>query len=878
MIKNLQTICNFISYEVYEIGDMANPHELNGAISSINEAKNYFASYDFSKKYDLDTVADYYLVKKLIDLKKLSPYATDEYKEKIKLLDFYDGILKQFNEQQIAEFYNSFDFDIPDGYYGLIFVMYADLPKWLNKGVTEDAYEKAFVAHPYLIMSHYSAYNNVLSKYKKLYAALFSDENLKIFKNGLDSHFAEIAKKICKDKNFFDPTLKKKILQVFIDWADKIVSNTDKQNALHYQILYKEILEFFKDIAFAEYDKYKEAQKAVDNLSNEWLSESGQQISYEIPLKDVLVFFNNEKIDPAEKQLFLTHYKSEGELSHFCVPAMKKKNSPLLDFVSSPQDHNEHFTFSVLHSIAMAHQIYVAIFQIYLADDKYRNNYIELKNSFVEYILEALNMSMKPFKSQIALLDNKIENYIKLWKIKDPSLEDKEMAKDCGWKAMQFIETFLREIYVAIKREKKEFCDREKLTLGNALDYHDRKNPFNDIFPIQFMQYLNYMLATDVDDKGKRVGYNMRNNVAHTNQNIDDYNIVDTLMCIMIMTGIINSLFLYYNKIVVERSEKERARKKRIAEIDKKQNEALEQLQKLQDEVNELRQQLSDAQTHIMQGIVYPEAVKEFASRHIDITQLKESDVDKLAELKDFIIQYIKENLEGTEAYQKYKQILAKSDQKEWEFSLLFLKFYLEAEEERKEIFSKEYSAAIEELAKEGMFLYCMRLPDIPETLLLEDDKSKRREHLAELYSLQLKKIYGKYLEQDDSWARAISEVIDDIDNEQFDVSYLKLISMIAPLVEDLQEVYARFRENEGSEAVQFVVNGKPQNLQYYTSAIDRMLDYWGKIKQSMDGEEDAHYSKADCVGLLWMMNNIRELSSIISAANTLIKMYKVTQ
>ena len=69
MTNNLQEICKSISYEIYEIGDMANPHELNGAISSIDEAKNYFASYDFLKKYDLDRVADYYLVKKLIDLK-----------------------------------------------------------------------------------------------------------------------------------------------------------------------------------------------------------------------------------------------------------------------------------------------------------------------------------------------------------------------------------------------------------------------------------------------------------------------------------------------------------------------------------------------------------------------------------------------------------------------------------------------------------------------------------------------------------------------------------------------------------------------------------------------------------------------------------------
>ena len=105
---------------------------------------------------------------------------------------------------------------------------------------------------------------------------------------------------------------------------------------------------------------------------------------------------------------------------------------------------------------------------------------------------------------------------MQVWQIEKPSLEDKEIAKDCGWKAMQFIEAFLREIYVAIKREKKEFCDKEKLTLGNILDYHDGKNPFNDIFPVQFMQYLNYMLATDVDDKGKRVGLNMRNNVAHS--------------------------------------------------------------------------------------------------------------------------------------------------------------------------------------------------------------------------------------------------------------------------------------------------------------------------------------------------------------------------
>lgn len=876
MNNSLQKVLPTITYQIYDLYDMANSMELKQVLDNNDGLKTYFEKYDFSKDYNLDTIADYFLVKKIIDLKKLYPYATDEYKEKIRLLDYYDSILKKFEEKRIIDFYKKFDFNIPDGYYDLIFVIYADLPTRLN-ALNEETYIKAFSVSPYLILGYYSAYKKVLLKYKKLYFVLFSDDRINSFMESFDSRFVEIATNIGKDKNFFDAELKNKIINKFVDLADKIIANTDEKKALHYQIMYKSILAFFKAISYPEYEKYQSAKSTVDALTDKWLQEKGQTFSYKIPYKEIKANLDNDKIDPVQKQITLTHYSYNRNIEHFCVPAMTKKQDALFDLVSTPNDSNDHFSLSVIQGISIAHQIYSIVFQIYLGDERHRANYFEVQNGFIDYIFEALGLSFGQIESQLSLLNDKIEKYVKLWKNKDLSLEDKEQAKDCGWKVMQFIETLLRTIFIAIKRERKEFCDKDKLALGVLLDYHDPKNAFKGIFSDQLMQYINYMLTTDKDEKGQTVGLNLRNNVAHNNQSVEDYNIGETLLCIILLTGIVNSLFLHYNRIIIEKEKKEQQRKEKIVEITKKQDESLKRLQVLRDEANELRQKLFEAQTKIMQGIIYPETIKEFANRNIDINQISESDADKVEELKDFLVKYVKEKLEGTEEYKTYQEILAESDKKEYEFCLEFIKYYIEIDQDRKKIFSSEYLRAIDELAQEGLFFYNLRTPDIPETLVLESNKEKRRNNLVELYSLQLKKIYRNIMAKGDHNAKDITEIIEYLDNEQYDECYSKLYSMLKTVVNELKETFKIYEDIENKDTIQFIVNSKKQNLHYYTTAVKNILAYWDNNLSMIDWEdENIKRGKNDCIMLLWMFNNAKELSSIITAANHILR-YRIT-
>ena len=874
MTNNLQGLCNIFSYEIFDLSDLANSFDLKAVINSFNVAKEYFIDYDFSKEYDLNVVADYYLVKKICNFRKLLPYVTDEYRDKMGFLEYFEEILNKFQEDNIADFYNCFDFNIPSDYYGLIFVVYKDLPKRLGK-LDESTYEKAFNACPYLVLDYYSKYNNVLSKYKVLYKVLFSDEHLNAFISSFDSRFIEVAKRICKDQHFFDNDLKNKIIGEFVKLADTIIANTDIKNALQYQIWYKSLIEFLKDISYPEYDKYKSAQKDVEAQSDKWLHEYGHEFSFEIPVGEMKKQFDDPKTDPAIKQIYLTHTKNGQSFVHYCAPAMVDRHDAIFDLFSTPNAHNKHFPLSVIQALSTAHQIYLASLQVYLTDDKHRNDFLGVKKGFIEFIYNALDMNAKTIENQILLLDNNIEKYVSLLRKKSITLDDKEQARDCGWKVVQFIESFLREIYVAIKNERKEFCDKEKLKLGNLIDYRDSKNAFKGIFPDEFLQYLNFILTVDKDDDDKTVGFNIRNNLAHDNQSVEDYNIINTLLCILLLTGIINSLFIYYNEVIGEREKQEQKKRDRIASIIKRQNEDLLELQKLQDEANAMRKELSDAHNNMMAKIVYPSALQAFANGNVSKEELK--DVEKIKALKEFLSKYIKENLEGTTEYDNYKKILAQSDNKEIEFCLKFLKYYIDIDSDRKELFSLEYAKAIDDLASEGLFFNNLRTPDIPKTLLLNTDSKKRSEELAELYSMQLRKIYGNILRRGDLESKNISEIIDCFEDENFEDCNIKLVSIIKPEISNLEEAYSYYNSKDAEFGpILFKIDGETKSLEYYIAVVQKLINYWHtKLSDNLENKDQIKSqasSKLDCVKLLLMYSNIKEMVSLFAATNFLLK------
>ena len=202
---------------------------------------------------------------------------------------------------------------------------------------------------------------------------------------------------------------------------------------------------------------------------------------------------------------------------------------------------------------------------------------------------------------------------------------------------------------------------------------------------------------------------------------------------------------------------------------------------------------------------------------------------------------------------------------------------------DRKELFSAKYFDAIEELAKEGLFLFNLRTPDIPEKLLYENKGEKRIQELTELYSMQLRKIYRNIINRGGRDSKDISEIIDFLEDEQFEICYNKLKSTIEPEITILKKSYSFYTAHvKENGSVQFVINDQKRNINYYIKATEQIISYWHeKVSKSITDNsvyELKKYSKTDCVKLLLMLNNIKEFVSLLSTTNFILKNKKHLQ
>lgn len=870
MKSNLEEIMQHITYTPYTVNDWANSFEVKQIIDNLDNVKKYYEGYDFDGDYDLNKVADFFLVKKICRYRSFIPNVSLEYKERvINFLTYYESIYKKYDQTKIYKFYGSFNFQI-EGYLGLIFEIYKDLPNGINV-LTLDTYKRCVEKNPYLILDYYKLYKNVFYKYKELYEILFSNENIKNYCISLDSRFVEVSKEILKDKNIDNDDLKDKIIKAFKDKADIILKNTDLKNALHYQIMYKAILDFMKDIKYGEYAKYLDNKKTVEGLCGQWLDKEGQTFSYEIPIDEIKKYLNDKRVNPIKKQINLSHLREDNKLVHYSHQIMHAPKSLTDELCCSANELNEHFSMSILSSLSIYNQLFCTTLNLYIINKEHLNDYIDCIVSMIDYVCNALEINSLIFNSQVSNFENSLKEFVN---INDEAKKDeqkiKEQAKNFAFKIVQLMESILAKVYSVELDNRKVFYEPDRITLGILFQYTNSENPLLSILGKEFMQYLSYCLIHDTDDKGVRVGLNIRNDLAHTNDNLDNFTTGTTLLCLLLLTGVINSLFLYYNEIVVNRRNKEIEKNKQKEIVIKEQENSLAELQNLQNKINTLKGNLQKAYNEMMQEIVIPESLQAVAKQKDELRDEK-----KREELKEFLIKVVKEKLEGTDKYKKYCETLQESDNKEYEFHLKFLKFYIKIDADRKKLFSKEYFKAIEELAEQGLFFYNLRTPDLPDNLIFGRDRINR---ISELYSLQLRKVYRNIIARNDAIGKKIEEIILYFEDDDYENCGKQLLELVASQVDKLKSVFEYYIKKGD------VVD----NIEYYIETAKKALAYWDKINDKnninalsfnvvdFQSEEPLHIiSKKDCVGLLLYFNNVQELGIVFEAVNYVLELQK---
>lgn len=841
-----------LQYRQYSEKDLANPHELNIVNRHIDEVRAYFSSYDFNAAYSLENIADYCLVTK-IEKWDFKSYLTDEYKDifdKVKQ-DFKDFKAK-FCEKNIVLFLNNYDFTVPKDFgYDLCYAIYSILPKFY-KSLTEETYERAINKEPYLVLDLYDEYKSVFKKFPSLYAVLFSEDNLSAFLEHRMESLIRIGANICINKDFPSTDVQNKIKDAFDKLGKKILDNKDIDLALRYQITYKSVLKFFKAISSPRYNYYDEHRHIVDSLNNQWLEEKGHSVSYEIPFHEIKKQFDNPTIPWYLKQIMLTHSRNskEEKVEHFCVHAMQIGRTSLTELVSTNLDINDHFGAMTQQLISIYNNIYCNALNYYISHPEKWVNFYNNTENILSYIFKIINENFSQIQRQLQSLYKKGQEYLFNKELNEADKQD--AAIDFTQINITLIECILRIIYIAEKKEANSFYNPDKLTLGILLNYYDINNPLIKILTIELMQYLSYCLIRDKDEKGREVGLNLRNSIAHGNFDRDKFNNANGILALLLLTSAVNALFLYYNKVSVELNKEKFEQSKKQQEAIKIQNNKLTLLEKAIADGKELTEQLHK-QFKKIPGIE------------------KIDDNHDVEELRKQLQNLVNGEVQDSEEFKKYLEILNESDKNELEVCFRFIDYYIFLDATRKRLFSAKYNQSIEKLEEQGLFFCMMSTPDIPEEILFSDDNV---ELVGQLYALRLRDIFKNILSSDGQLAKCYDTAIGFFEDSCYKSCALTLMRNISGYIEELRKAILVYNSFEKIKAFDYYETAAAKILSYYTK-ITLPIEQWDAMSLNYDDiqKDNPAYNVTDldCVRLFLLMSATCELVSLFQAVDWLV-------
>lgn len=839
-----------IQYRDFTEKDLINPHELNIVNRHLDEVKTYFSAYNFDVVYSLNNIADYCLVMKIANW-NFKSVLTDEYQTVFdEIQNYFDTVLRQFQVKRVVDFLQSFDFDLRQDYgYDLSSAIYKMLPKY-SKSLSEDTYARAINQQPYLIFDDYDDYKTVFKNYPSLYDVLFSLDNLNGFIEDRLERMVQIGINICNNQAFPRADIKKRIQEIFNELGEKIVSNRDLNLALQNQIKYRGILQFFKGIASARFNYFDENQSAVDGLANQWVEEKGHEFSYELPFEEIKKQLDNPKIPWHLKQIMLTHSRDDknGKIEHFCTQAMNIGRTSLAEMlVTSNVPTNSHFGFVTQQILSLHHSLYMYSLRYYIGEKKRWENFCINTENIIRYIFRVANVDFKQIDTQFTFWKRKGERYLF-----GPAEDKRENAIDFTSDTVKLVERFLREVYIAEKKNAKSFYLADKITLGILLNYYDTNNPLTKIMPMNFMQYLSFCLITDKDEKGVEVGINLRNPLMHSVIDYDKFADSNGILSLLTFTGIVNELFLYYNAVDVKRNAENSDKEKQILAAIDLLNKTANELRQLTEEKEDLTRKLKK-QTAII-----------FALASIDENQ----DPDVLHRAIESAINGV---LKDTPEYAEYKEILKASDAKEVQCVLKYIEYYTLLDLSRKNLISDKYMERIEDLSEQGFFLQMMGTPDIPESILYKD---KNGETIGQLYALKLRELFNNVLNAQGEYSMCIENAIGLFEDGNYLACAQTLMQQLPNYINELKETLNFYRENGGVKRFVYY-NGVADKVLNYYSKLETPLENWdGKSLNYFDLQRDSQSYKVtdlDCVRLFMLTSSTAELNSFFAVANFIL-------
>ena len=533
--------------------------EVKSIIENPDVFDDLYSRYPLTELSSLDDYFLYLLSLKLVGLREVIPVLLqDAHKDIIsKLSDDAEKVLSVVGNGDVVKFINGSIQDIFDkdkSSHDVRFVT-LDLIAKFSTGISRNTFGFLCRGYGYLLIDRFDRFEKTFEQNPDLFESIYPTGHLNEINSFCVEKTLDIWSQILnKGKSNLKEIVVTRIA-VLAEDVKRLGETATIDNIMQVEWTIREFHLFLQRIKSPMANEFAEHAKAAAGLLSKNILERGQSFQYEIPVEEIIKDWQKRE-SWVVRLLYITHdYKSIDSDPVWVSRLSKEPESKhsLFDLVSSNVPTDDFFTMShqqmlsVMASVGTGVMIGIIRCQDTLLD------YLNLIASAISLIVEQLNAEGEQLQQDVGMLSAMVQLVANSSEIKNDAMHG--MCYGASMYTCAFSEKLLRILYKHLAKDEK-YVPLNNATIGLLLN--DKNSYMVSVFGRSHIRNISFFLQQTTPAS---IGQNIRNALAHwanvSTEAMTPFIVAKTLW---LFTDILNTVFWYCLKDVIERNPEEESR------------------------------------------------------------------------------------------------------------------------------------------------------------------------------------------------------------------------------------------------------------------------------------------------------------------------------
>ena len=543
-----------ISLRNFGSQDLGTGWEVKAVVENPDVFDGLYIRYPLTELSSLEDYFLYLLSLKLVGLREVIPVLLQDAHKVIisKLSDDAEKALSVVGNGDVVKFINGNIQDIFDKEktsHDVRFVT-LDLVARYSTGISRDTFAFLCRDYGYLLIDRFDQFEKTFEQNPDLFESIYPTGHL----DEINSFRVEKTLDIwCHILNKGKSSLKdpvEKRVAVLAEDIKALSETATIDNILQVEGTIRKFHLFLQRIQSPMANEFAKFAKAAADLLSKNILERGQSFHYEIPVEEIISRW--KKTENWEVRLLsLTHDLKSDEDALTCVSRLSREpeaKHPLFDFVSTNVPTDDFFTMSHQQILSIMASVGTGTMIGILRDQDTLLDYLNLVASAVQLIAEQLNVEGEQLQQDVGMLSALVQLVSNNLEVNNDATRG--MCYGASMYTCAFSEKILRILYLLLAKDER-YIPINKATFGELLVVSNTH--MVDIFGENHVKNLSFFLQRTAPSN---VGQNIRNTLAHwANVSTEAMTPFFVAKMLWIFTDILNTVFWYCLKDVIERNE-----------------------------------------------------------------------------------------------------------------------------------------------------------------------------------------------------------------------------------------------------------------------------------------------------------------------------------